>query len=33
MDKENNPVLLQVQDVHKKYDDREVLKGIDLKSP
>lgn len=30
MDKENNPVLLQVQDVHKKYDDREVLKGIDL---
>lgn len=30
MDKENNPVLLQVEDVHKKYDDREVLKGIDL---
>lgn len=30
MDKENNPVLLKVQDVHKKYDDREVLKGIDL---
>lgn len=30
MDKENNPVLLQVQDLHKKYDDREVLKGIDL---
>ncbi|MEX0084885.1 amino acid ABC transporter ATP-binding protein [Clostridium butyricum] len=30
MDKENNPVLLKVEDVHKKYDDREVLKGIDL---
>ncbi|MDU0323883.1 MULTISPECIES: amino acid ABC transporter ATP-binding protein [Clostridium] len=30
MDKENNPVLLKVKDVHKKYDDREVLKGIDL---
>ncbi|MCQ2015153.1 amino acid ABC transporter ATP-binding protein [Clostridium butyricum] len=30
MDKENNPVLLKVQDVYKKYDDREVLKGIDL---
>jgi polar amino acid transport system ATP-binding protein len=30
MDKNNNPVLLQVQDVHKKYDDKEILKGIDL---
>ena len=30
MDKENNPVLIKVEDVHKKYDDREVLKGIDL---
>ena len=31
MDKINNPVLLEVQDVHKKYeDDREILKGIDL---
>ena len=30
MNNENNSVLIQVQDVHKKYDDREVLKGIDL---
>ncbi|MGN0144762.1 MAG: amino acid ABC transporter ATP-binding protein [Clostridium sp.] len=31
MNKQNNPVLLQVQNVHKKYEDnREVLKGIDL---
>ena len=31
MDKQNNPVLLHVQDIHKKYeDDREILKGIDL---
>lgn len=29
MDK-NNTVLLQVEDIHKKYDDREVLKGINL---
>ena len=31
MDKINNPVLLEVQDVHKKYEDnKEILKGIDL---
>ncbi|OOM10480.1 amino acid ABC transporter ATP-binding protein [Clostridium saccharobutylicum] len=30
MDKNNNPVLLQIQDVHKKYEDKEILKGIDL---
>ena len=31
MDKLDNPVLLEAQDVHKKYeDDREILKGIDL---
>ena len=31
MDKQNNPVLLQVHNIHKKYeDDREILKGIDL---
>jgi polar amino acid transport system ATP-binding protein len=30
MDKNNNPVLLQVQDVHKKYAQNEILKGIDL---
>ena len=27
MDKNNNPVLLQIQDVHKKYEDKEILKG------
>jgi len=30
MDKNNNPVLLEIQDVYKKYDDKEILKGIDL---
>ncbi|MVX63308.1 ATP-binding cassette domain-containing protein [Clostridium chromiireducens] len=30
MNKNNNPVLLKIQDVHKKYDDKEILKGIDL---
>src|SRR5471030_2255787 len=30
MDKNNNPVLLEIQDVHKKFDDKEILKGIDL---
>lgn len=30
MDKEHNPILLQAKDIHKKYDDREVLSGIDL---
>ncbi len=31
MDKQSNPVLLKVQDIHKKYeDDREILKGINL---
>ncbi|WP_275297178.1 amino acid ABC transporter ATP-binding protein [Clostridium sp. YIM B02569] len=30
MDKNNNPVLLEIQDVHKKYDEKEILKGIDL---
>ncbi|GEP63601.1 amino acid ABC transporter ATP-binding protein [Clostridium beijerinckii] len=30
MDKNNNPVLLEIQDVHKKYDEKEILKGINL---
>lgn len=30
MDKGHNPILLQAKDIHKKYDDREVLNGIDL---
>ena len=30
MEKSNNPVLLQVESIHKKYEDREVLKGIDV---
>lgn len=30
MDKNNNPVLLEIQDVHKKYEDKEILKGINL---
>ena len=30
MKKNNEPVLLQVQNIHKKYEDREVLKGIDV---
>lgn len=30
MDKNNNFVLLQIQDVYKKYEDKEILKGIDL---
>lgn len=30
MDKNSNPVLLEIQDVHKKYDEKEILKGIDL---
>ncbi len=30
MDKNNNPVLLKMQDIHKKYEEKEILKGIDL---
>ena len=30
MDKNNNPVLLEIQDVHKEFDDKEILKGINL---
>ena len=30
MDKNNNPVLLEIQDVHKKYEEKEILKGINL---
>lgn len=30
MNKNKETVLLEVQDLHKKYDDREVLKGINL---
>lgn len=30
MEKNNNPVLLKIQDIHKKYEDREILKGIDV---
>ena len=28
MDKNNNPVLLEIQDVHKEFDNKEILKGI-----
>ncbi len=27
---ENSPVLLKVQNLHKNYDDRQVIKGVDL---
>ena len=31
MDKQTNPILLEIHDVHKEYEDgREVLKGINL---
>ena len=30
MDKNNNPVLLQIQDVHKEFDDKKILNGINL---
>lgn len=30
MDKNNNPVLLKIQDVHKKYEEKEILNGINL---
>lgn len=30
MDKNSNSVLLQIEDVHKKYEDKEILKGINL---
>ncbi|MCE5220616.1 MAG: amino acid ABC transporter ATP-binding protein [Clostridium sp.] len=30
MNKNNNPVLLEIQDVHKKYEEKEILKGINL---
>ena len=30
MDKNNNPVLLEIQDVHKEFDNKEILKGINL---
>jgi len=30
MSKNNNPVLLEIQDIHKKFEDKEILKGIDL---
>jgi len=26
----NNAILLEIQDVHKKYEDKEILKGINL---
>ena len=30
MKESNNEILLKVQELHKKYDDKEILKGIDL---
>jgi polar amino acid transport system ATP-binding protein len=30
MSKNNNPVLLEIQDIHKKFEDKEILKGINL---
>jgi polar amino acid transport system ATP-binding protein len=30
MDKNNNPVLLEVQDIYKKYAQNEILKGMNL---
>ena len=30
MDKNNNPVLLQIQDVHKEFDNKKILNGINL---
>lgn len=30
MNKNSNPVLLEIQDVHKNFDDKEILKGINL---
>lgn len=30
MNKSNNPVLLQIQDIHKEYDSKQILKGVDL---
>lgn len=30
MDKNNNPVLLKIQDVHKEFDDKKILNGINL---
>jgi polar amino acid transport system ATP-binding protein len=30
MNKNNSPVLLEIQDIHKKYDEKEILNGINL---
>lgn len=30
IDKNNNPVLLKVQDIHKEFDNKEILKGVSL---
>jgi len=30
MDKNNNTVLLQIQDIHKEFDNKEILKGVSL---
>jgi len=30
MDKSNNPVLLEIQELHKEFDNKEILKGINL---
>lgn len=30
MDKTNNPVLLEVQDIHKEFDNKKILKGVSL---
>lgn len=30
IDKNNNPVLLKVQDLHKEFDNKEILKGVSL---
>lgn len=30
MDKSNNPVLLEIQELHKEFENKEILKGISL---
>lgn len=30
IDKSNNPVLLKIQELHKEYDGKKILKGVDL---
>lgn len=30
MDKSNNPVLLEIQEIHKKFDNKKILKGVSI---